>query len=319
MSLLTLITLNGIVTDGSKKTMGYTLLTHDYQIVNMNAAELKNAILSKKSVVTNVDVQNDKLVATNGAFDKYTFINMNTGMVEGTARAVILNRVEQNNKLVGYTVFTQNGKITDLSVKDASVLANKKMISNGKVRHTADGDIVSAIGGTYPLRELKVEQAPDGEITIKIGYFGTSIGADTDYFSALISCTSAAQLYKLDDALSKSNAKVVASTAKVAGQSIRSKLGWVRVGANDIAGSFELDILDKLLKAKKVKVELLMGNNMSISAFKYGADGSVDESKVELDKAWKVTGKTAGSTETVEKVKKYVQKVTSRFNKVAIQ
>lgn len=314
MNLMTMITVTGV---SGSKPIGYTLMTQDYQVVTMSEQELENAIKTKSVTVTNVGVENGKLVATNGAFDKYTLINAATGMVQGPAKAVILNRVEKEDKLVGYTVFTQNGKIAEMSVSDAAALANKKMISNGKIRHTNDGDIVSAIGGTYPLRKLKIEQAPDGEVTIKIGYFGTSVGVDMDYFSAIISSTSAAQLCRLDELLNKSNAKVVSGTAKVAGQAIRDKIGLKRIGTSSIAGSFELDVLDKLLKIKNVKIEALM-DDIHISAFKYEEDNTTVESSVIVGKDWKIKDKVAGSKNTVEKVKKYAESIKGRFGSVSI-
>ena len=68
------------------------------------------------------------------------------------------------------------------------------LISNGKIKHTAEGDIVSAIGGTYPLRVIEISKAPKGELSIDVLYFGTAVDAPAEYFGAIISCTSATEI-----------------------------------------------------------------------------------------------------------------------------
>ena len=165
MKNFTMITRHGSSKDA---VSAYTLISSDYQTVTMPVKELAAAINSKKIAVTNLGLSAKGLVSTNGALDKYTLINSQTNQVEGIARAVILDRVEQNGKLVGYTVFTQNGTLAEVNIADAAALASKGLISNGKIRHTQDGDIVSAIGGTYPLRTISFSEAPKGEITTDI-------------------------------------------------------------------------------------------------------------------------------------------------------
>ena len=313
MKTLTMITRHGAT---KENITGYTLITSDYQTVTMPVKELAAAISSKKIVVTNLELSKKGLVSTNGALDKYTFVNTATNQVEGTARAVILDRVEQGGKLIGYTVFTQNGMLAELSVADAAALADKKLISNGKIKHTAEGNIVSAIGGTYPLREIPMNKAPKGEASVNLMYFGTVVGAPVDYFGAIISCTSATEMSKITDALSKSNAKVIATVAKVGGQHVRESLAIKRFGANSLYGVFEVAMLAKLASAG-AKVQSKLGS-LTVSAIKYINDG-VEEDTIKLSTDWKVIESNVSDSDTGKKVKTYTKKLVDEFNAVKVE
>lgn len=313
MKTLTMITRHGAT---KENITGYTLITSDYQTVTMPVKELAAAISSKKIAVTNLELSKKGLVSTNGALDKYTFVNTATNQVEGTARAVILDRVEQGGKLIGYTVFTQNGMLAELSVADAAALADKKLISNGKIKHTAEGNIVSAIGGTYPLREIPMNKAPKGEASVNLMYFGTVVGAPVDYFGAIISCTSATEMSKITDALSKSNAKVIATVAKVGGQHVRESLAIKRFGANSLYGVFEVAMLAKLASAG-AKVQSKLGS-LTVSAIKYTNDG-VEEDTIKLSTDWKVIESNVSDSDTGKKVKTYTKKLVDEFNAVKVE
>lgn len=313
MKNFTMITRHG----SSKDTISaYTLISSDYQTVTMSVKDLSAAISSKKIAVTNLDLSKKGLVSTNGALDKYTLINSQTNQVEGIARAVILDRVEQNGKLVGYTVFTQNGTLAEVNIADAAALASKGLISNGKIRHTQDGDIVSAIGGTYPLRTISFSEAPKGEITTDILYFGTVVGVPTEYFGAIVSCTSATEMSQIIHMLSTSNASVINEVSKVAGQSVRESLAIKRMGANSLYGVFSIASLKKLLKANS-KLRNQLGS-ITVSAIKY-TNGEADEATVKLDSKWKVTGNYAAGNEATTAVKNYTKKIVTEFSGITIE
>lgn len=313
MKNFTMITRHGSSKDAIS---AYTLISSDYQTVTMPVKDLSSAISSKKIAVTNLDLSKKGLVSTNGALDKYTLINSQTNQVEGVARAVILDRVEQNGKLVGYTVFTQNGTLAEVNIADAAALASKGLISNGKIRHTQDGDIVSAIGGTYPLRTISFSEAPKGEITTDILYFGTVVGVPTEYFGAIVSCTSATEMSQIIHMLSTSNASVINDVSKVAGQSVRESLAIKRMGANSLYGVFSIASLKKLLKANS-KLRNQLGS-ITVSAIKY-TDGEADEATVKLDSKWKVTGNDAAGSEATAAVKNYTKKIVTEFSGITIE
>lgn len=313
MKTFTMITRHGI---NQEDISAYTLISNDYQTVTVSKDELIKGISSKKIAVNNLEVTPKGLNSTNGALNKYTFINITTNSPEGTTRAVILDRVEKAGKLVGYTVFTQSGTLAELTVADAVALAVKGLISNGKIRHTQDGDIVSAIGGNYPLREIAMDKAPKGDISVDLIYFGTITNNNEQYFGAIISCTSAAEMSKLTDVLNKSNAKVVSSAVKVGGQKIRESLGIKRMGANSLYGVFEIAILEKLLSAKAVVKNSI--DAITVSAIKYTKD-DVDEATATLNASWKLVDAKSGEDDAVvKKVKEFSKEVISKFGKVQV-
>lgn len=312
MNTFTMITRHGASKDNIS---GYTLISSDYQTVTMSTAKIQEAISAKKIAVTNLDLSKKGLVSTNGALDKYTFINMHTNQVEGIARAVILNRVEKAGKLVGYTMFTQTGTIAEVNIADAAALANKGLISNGKVRHTSDGDIVSAIGGTYPLREIEIDKAPKGEVSAELMYFGTVTGTGAEYFGAIVSCTSAAEMSKLTDILNKSNAKIISEVAKVGGQSVRESLAIKRMGANSLYGVFDISILEKLAKVN-AKISNKVGN-ITVSAIKY-TNGSADEATAKLNSEWKIVDSDTEGSEASTTLKAYTKKIITKFSSIKI-
>lgn len=306
-----------IARHGVKNNIGaYTLISSDYQTVTMKVKELEGMIKSKKILVNNLTVGPKGIESTNGALDKYTLINSETNIVDGTPRAVILDRVEQNGRLVGYTVFTQSGVIAELNIADASALAKNGLISNGKIKHTKDGDIVSSIGGNYPLRTIEISKAPKGEINVDILYFSMVHGLKTHYFGAIVSCTSATEMSKITDLLSKSNAKIVGSVVNVAGQKARESLAIKRMGANSIYGVFELSMLNEIIKAGG-KLRNSIGS-ITISAIKY-TDKVPDEATVKIDNSWRVVDNNIEDSEAAEDVKEYTSKLLKAFSSVKIE
>lgn len=271
MARLTMITRHG---ETKSNVTAYTLINEKYQTVVMPTADLVRAISTGKVTVTNLAVSPKGLVSTNGALDKYTFINAQTNMVEGIARAVILDRVEQDGKLLGYTVFTQNGQIRKLGVTDAAALASKGLIANGKIRHTAEGDTVSAIGGTYPLTVIALEKAPKGKVNIDIMFCCANINdkSSIKYAGAIISGDSAVTMSKINDKLAENNAKVRASVAKVSGKKETESIALKRYGACNIYGVFSLDELAKL--AEKATAVKCNGNIILLSVIDYAEDGA---------------------------------------------
>lgn len=315
MKTFTMITRHG---DSKENITAYTLISSDYQTVKLGVGELTNLLKEGKIKVNNLALESKGIVSTNGALDKYTFINNNTMEIVGTARAVILDRVEQNDKLLGYTAFTQFGTLVELNVVDATELAKRGLISNGKIRHTSNGDIVSSIGGNYPLRQIEMAKAPKGKITSDIFYFCTVPDINQEYFGAIISCTSATEMSKLNDVLSKSNAKLISEVSKVAGKGVRDSLGIKRMGANSIYGAFDIKVLEKFVGAQaEIKNTV---STISVSALKYenGPQHEVTEALVELDSAWGLKSKNYENDKLGEEVKRFTKEIVNKFGSVKV-
>lgn len=310
MTQLTMITRHGVTKD---KVDAYTLISENYQTITVPALQLAEMLKAGKAHVNNMAVEAKGLVSTNGALDKYTFINSVTNQVEGVARAVILNRIEKGGKLVGYTVFTQNGQIREMNVVDATALASKNLISNGKIRHTAEGDIVSSIGGNYPLRAITMDKAPQGEIKVEIMYCAASVSKEgvAKYAGAIISCTSAVVMSKLTDKLVTNNANIRAKVAKISNNKDTVSLAIQRIGANSSYSVISLDDLTAIIgKAKATNVK---DNKLIISVIDYGSEDNL-ESVVTLA-GGKVTVNCEGSDKGLKAAKAYAEEINGLYGK----
>ena len=299
--VLTMITRHG---SDSKNITGYTLISSDYQTITVSADNLIKKIKDKSVVVTNLELKNGKLESTNGALDNYTLIDSKSGAVIGTPRAIVLDRAEANEKLVGYTVFMPNGSLAEMSIADTVKLCNQKLIANGKIRHTQQGDIVQSIGGDYPLREVALNKAPTGDIAISAIYFAT-VGK-LNYAGAMISCTSAAGMTAIRSEIEASNSKVIAESKKLGNKETRS-LEIQRAGATSLFGVISLPALDKLVK-KGGKLSALT-DQIVISAIKY--DGATQyESTLTLNKNLNISDESkSGVDELDNSLKTYAKTV----------
>ena len=167
-----------VIVEDSKKesTIGFTLIDDKYQLHYEEKRALARKIANKEIIITNLSVDaKGEITYTNGAKNRYTVVEAKSGKIIGSPKAVILSRIEKNEKLDGYMVFLPNGKVSKLSVAEASSLAVKGLVSNGKIRHTDNGDTVSSISGNYPLMQTKIEEAPTGELTVEIVFFSAPI------------------------------------------------------------------------------------------------------------------------------------------------
>ena len=306
---------------GNKKDkpedMSYVLISSDYQTVTVTGKELINAIAKKEIICTNMEINKKGLVSTNGALDRYTFIDAETNTTGKQTFAVILNRVEKNGKLVGYTAFMPNGTIEEIDVAKAAGLAKLKLISNGKIRDTENGPIVSSINGTYPLREIKMAEAPKGTTTVNIFYFCKGFkddGSEIDYFGAIINGDSATEMSKLIGELQDKNNDLMRDylALGITEPDVLS-LRVQRMGINSIFGALSLDTLDELI-ASGVKVKPAY-SDLRISALEFKDNKLTDETVIKLDKTWKVKGTESGSTKSNQVAKEFAKEIITKYSK----
>ena len=307
MAYFTMITRHGVTKD---KISAFTLISDQYQTVTMPELELARAIASGKIKVTNLKVDGTKIVATNGAMDKYTFISTQSGCVEGVAKAVILDRVEQKGKLVGYTVFNQYGQIMELPVKDAVAIAIKNGISNGKIRHTQDGDIVSSINGNYPLRTIEVNQAPECKVTAEV-LFCTALvksGKAVKYGGVIVTSDSAVTISKLSEHLKRDNAKVKEEVKALGGKI--DALAMRRIGATGVYAIVKIDTLNTLLSKTEAKVK-----DARILTSVIDGEASFEES-VAVVTSDKTAVVSKGSPAGDKAVEKFADDIKEKFGKI---
>lgn len=302
--------------NGNKKskqtTVGYTLIDSRYQLHYESAESLANKIAKKEIEVANLAVENGAIVSTNGDINKYTSTNVVDGLVIGQSKAVILNRIEKNNKLEGYMVFMPNARVAKLNVAEAAKLASNGLVCNGKIRHTEQGDIVSAIGGNYPLMQIKLEEAPAGELKVELVFFSAPIksGKTTKYGGALISSTSALTTNKLMDKLTADNQKVITEYKRVTNNADTDGLVVIRKNANSLYGVFSLETL-KGLKEKSIS----NNTKLIVSVIDFDdvdADGNPNESAVQITNS-NVEVFINNSDRALAAAKKYAEEIKSKF------
>jgi len=274
--------------DAKSPAMAYTLISSKYQTQTFSADDLAKKIANKEIEVSNLAIEKGKIVSTNGQMSNYTFIFNGTGQVVGKATGVILDRVEKNDKLIGYTLFDPSGILRSISIAEAVDLCNKRLIANGKIRHTDAGDIVSSIKGDYPIREIAPEKAPKGDVTMNVLYFGMA-GAKNLYFGAIVDCTSAERMNELIRVLTESNKKVIERSLEAAdgkdefNSRIKDSCRIQRINANSIYGVFELKYFDKI---RKLDSKFSLRDKTPVSSVRYIDD--VVEARAMIDKSGKV-------------------------------
>ena len=212
---------------------------------------------------------------TNGAASSYTLYSMD-GAIINSPRSVILNRIEVNNKLTGYTIYNTDGTIGEISVEQAARFAANKLIANGKIRHTQQGDIVSSIGGDYPIREVKIDSVKEVGRTIIPLYFASmvsSVNKDkaTEYVGAIVQTDSGAVMSKVITAAKQMNSNLVSELKAECGDKKHSfdELSIRTIGANSVFIVVGLNDMTKLL-GNGIKKHKANGYKLSVLKLENG-------------------------------------------------
>lgn len=297
----------------------YTLIDEDYSFVRMSGTDIAKSIANKSVEITNLGIENGKLVSTNGALKNYTLVDM-AGNLACEPRAVILNRVENDKGLLGYTVYGLNGTLQEMNVASAVELAKAGKIANGKIRHTQQGDIVASIGGLYPLRIIEIKSAVDTAITVSLLFIGSALdgtGKATRYGGVIVESKSAAAISKLYETLNKSNKAIIDKIYEVSkDKSVANTLGMKVTGTAGFYGIYSIDTVYTLIGKANNKVSLPMGKLM-IACTDY-TDADHTESNVTLTPELKAAGRQEGTAKGDESLKVYVKSVLEKLQKVTI-
>ena len=297
----------------------YTLIGEDYSFTRLTGADIVSKLASKTIEVTNMGVENGKLVSTNGALKNYTLVDM-SGNLANEIKAVILNRVENEKGLLGYTVYGLNGTLQEMNVPTAVELAKAGKIANGKIRHTQQGDIVASIGGLYPLRTLKMQDTTDDKITVDLLFMGSALdgtGRASRYAGVIVNSKNAATVSKLYKKLSESNKTVVDKITAVSHDSnIADTLGMKVTGTAGFYGIYSLDTVYSLIEKANNTVSLPMGKLM-IACTDY-TDPDHIESNITLTPDLKPAGRQDGTNKGVESLKTYTKSILEKFKEAKI-
>lgn len=298
------------------ENMQYTLIGTDYSFERMSGVELVKAIKSKAVAVTNMDVTDKGLVSTNGAMKNYTLVDT-TGALVQEPKAVILNRVESDKGLLGYTMYNVQGVLQEITVVQAAELARANKIANGKIRHTQQGDIVASISGVYPLRTIKMADAEDKSISVEIMFIGSAIAGkqSAKYAGVIVNGKSAASLTKLYGSLVKDNVKIIEKVSGMSGKDEADSLAVKRTGTAGFYGVYTLDkVFDLIDKAGKA-VKFPMGKIL-IACTDYDADAA--ESDIILSLGLGILDKRKGSSKSDEAIKVYAADLVSKLKAIKI-
>ncbi len=304
------------------ESMIYTLVGEDYCLIRMSGTDVVKNIASKTIEVTNLGIEGGKLASTNGAMKNYTLVDT-TGALANEPRAVILNRVENEKGLLGYTVFGLNGTLEEMPVAKAVELAKAGKIANGKIRHTQQGDIVASIGGLYPLRTINMKDVTpteDKAIDVGIMFIGSALdgtGRATRYAGVVVEGKNAAIISKLYSTLSKSNKGIVDKMVEVSKDpSVANTLGMKVTGTAGFYGIYSVDTMFDLIAKANNKVSLPMGKLM-VACIDY-TDPDHTESNVTLTTELKAAGRQEGTAKGDESLKTYTKTILEKLQKVKI-
>lgn len=319
MKKLTMVMRCGDVKAPAEAVM-YNLIGEDYGFVRMTGSELVKQISANAIEVTNMGLEAGRLVSTNGALKNYTLVGAD-GNLANEPKAVILNRVENEKGLLGYTVYAMNGTLQEMNVASAVELCKAGKIANGKLRHTQQGDIVASIGGLYPLRTLRVKDTSDDKITVDLLFMGSALdgsGRASRYGGVIVNAKNAATVSKLYEPLCKSNKTIVEaiSTASKGAQGADS-LGVKVTGTAGFYGVYPVETVYDLIKKAGNTVGLPMGKLM-IACTDY-TDKDNTESNVTLTADLKAAGRQEGTAKSDESLKLYTKAVLEKLHGVTIK
>ena len=298
--------------------MIYTLIGEDYSFAQYTGQNLAKAIMDGKIEVTNLGISDKGLVSTNGALKNYTLVN-EYGQLVGAARAVILNRVETDKGLVGYTIYNLNGVLQEVTIATAVELAKSELIANGKVRPTSNGEIVASIKGDYPIRTIKINDTTlDKTIKVNVLFFGSMLAGqhNTKYAGIMIDGANAASVSKLYDPLCRANKKLIDKVKEVTGVDEAKSFGIQRTGTAGFYGVYPLATVFEVFEKADNKVSLLT-EKIVVGATDYDADR--EESRVGLNLSFKAVDGNSGTDKADKAVKEYAAKLIEKLKSIKFE
>ena len=326
MSKVTMVARIGTIENGTKSPkvtdVAYVIADHEkMKLTQISKKDIAELIRPRRIECTNLSVTKDgEITFCNGVKDRYTIIDANSNKPIKVASTIIA-RLEKKGVLVGYAV--SNGiarKVSNVSVAEAVTMQKKGEISNGKIRNTSNGDIVSSIEGEYEVIELSFIKAVVKKAEEKImaeGLKGFEVGIGS--ISTLITKSGKPMRYAyivvidkggkrnavMDDlksALELDNLGLVFTACHISSELTESLKIERAVNPNTFCGAFTLDMLKKLLdRGAKISTGIfdetaLIGMTIASTgdiiegsgSFIFGNEGAV----LDVDNFKSVTGMT---------------------------
>lgn len=137
-------------------TIGFRLLDKETQVVKDVPTNSIMSVLSKKSTsIENLKIESGRIVGINGAIDRLPKIQ--NGQLIGKSSLIVLYQLGNE----GYQVSDYKGQIINLRTNDVIKYAVNNGISNGKIVEKEGKKFVSAIEGSYEIKELNRRKEPE--------------------------------------------------------------------------------------------------------------------------------------------------------------
>lgn len=319
MRLLTMVMLNQL-----KGTPGTKVFISDkYEFITLTDKEIIDEYRNKRSQFTNINVTPNGVESSNGAFERYGCFDCDSNAYIRPIAPVVLNRVEKDNKLLGYTVFMPNGTVKELRVTDAVKLHGMIKFANGKLKPTETGDIISSIEGNYVLRTISITKEvkeTDIKFDIQPIQFRSVINKNKHirYVLAVFKFADAYSLNLCYDAIEKDNkiiTKLVYEVAGEKGKRIISKdeLGITNNGTSMvIVISFEtfIELWKKAVNKDKIAID-----KKEVGCFDFSCTESDDvtESYILLDRNNQTTYKELLTKAAAKEIVDYTSNIIGSF------
>lgn len=293
----------------------YTLISEDYKFETITGTNIAQAIVGGQIEVTNMAVTEKGLASTNGALKNYTLIDKMGNMVN-SPKAVILNRVENDKGLIGYTMYTAVGTLADVNVETAVDMANRGEIANGKIRHTSQGDIVASIGGMYPLRVIEINKAKEGKVKVGIMFIGSALSGKgvIKYAGITVESDSAVSATKIHSKLAAANKKLIDKIATYGGGTEDADaLGIKRTGNAGFYGVYPVDVAFDMIEKAGNKATLPMGK-LIIACTDY--DAGKDEANVVVSPSMTIEKHSEGTARANKALKTYTESIFDKLKAI---
>ena len=131
-----------------RNTVGFRLLDIDTkQIKDVQINDIRSVLSIGTIQIDNLKIKDGTIAGSNGSTDRLPKII--NGQLIGKSPLIVLNQIGNT----GYTVSDYKGTICSVKVKDAIDYAKTHGISNGKVVTKDRTEFISAIDGSYEVKE----------------------------------------------------------------------------------------------------------------------------------------------------------------------
>lgn len=281
------------VTESNKKPVRFTVMDSHYQMAEMSVQQVVEALRSGSAQFTNLaEGANGTVVSSNGAINKYPTFDGDNAVMTNRPSAVVLNRIEIDNKLAGYTMFMPDGTVSKVRVADAVALYSSCGIANGKVRHTAGGDIISSINGEYPIMEVEVDKAEASPVTMKVVYISEIIAGGrhaASYAGVVLASKSANKVASIVKSLEAGQKHIAEVNRKACGDGMASAIKTIRMSA----ASYFVVVDMKSMKTLLENVEKQHGGNLMVSCIICSKPGEYTEVRANNEKTLEEESKRA--------------------------